>query len=146
MISLNDKIYGLSLLSWVLIIIVLIFFFVQIFSTSTEKFEEVNEDVPVKTSNNNNNTKVYNFNTSWCGWSVKFQPEWDNFTQAVQSDPSLSGVEVIDVKCDNPENEKMCKDFEVNGFPTVIIDHNGQKGVYKGARDAKEMLETIKEL
>jgi len=143
MISLNDKIYGLSLLSWILIIIVLIFFFVQTFSTSTEKFEEVNEDVPVKTSNN---TKVYNFNTSWCGWSVKFQPEWDNFTQAVQSDPSLSGVEVIDVKCDNPENEQMCKDFEIKGFPTVIIDHNGQKGVYKGAREAKEMLETIKDL
>jgi thiol-disulfide isomerase/thioredoxin len=160
MVNLNDRIYGLSLLSWILIIIVLIFFFVQNFSstptptptlklTKSEKFTNDNIDLNENFENsqkNSKNVKVYNFNTSWCGWSVRFQPEWKKFEDAVRSDAALKNVETFDVKCDDSKNEALCKEFEVSGFPTVIIEAKGQRGLYKGARDAKEIADTVKDL
>ncbi len=154
MVNLNDRIYGLSLLSWILIIVVVVFFFVQTFSTSTtvkiSKSEKFSQDEDLETfensQKNSKNVKVYNFNTSWCGWSVRFQPEWKKFEDIVRSDTTLKNIEAFDVKCDDPKNEELCKEFEVSGFPTVIIEANGQRGLYKGAREAKEIADTVKDL
>jgi protein disulfide-isomerase A1 len=96
--------------------------------------------------NTNNKIKVYNFNTSWCGWSVRFQPEWNKFQDAVKSDGSLSNVDAFDIKCDKPENEEVCKEFDIQGFPTVIIEANGKRGLYKGPRESKDLIETVKDL
>lgn len=153
MISLNDRIYGLSLWSWILIIIVLCFFFIQMFSsndTTTIILKNANpenfDNSNTKDTKDSTDTKVYNFNTSWCGWSVRFQPEWTKFQDAVKNDPSLDNVQAFDIKCDDPANEAKCKEFEVQGFPTVIIESNGQRGVYKGPREAKDLIETVKDL
>jgi thiol-disulfide isomerase/thioredoxin len=160
MASLDDKIYGLSLLSWLLIIIILGFFIWQMVfskkSTSTspsgkdmtEDYESVSESQSSMENfvNTNNKIKVYNFNTSWCGWSVRFQPEWNKFQDAVKSDGSLSNVDAFDIKCDKPENEEVCKEFDIQGFPTVIIEAHGKRGLYKGPRESKDLIETVKDL
>ena len=146
MTSFDDKILGLSILSWILIIIVLVFFVYKIFFadnttyTDTENFEE--GPAPVS----DDSVKIYNFNTSWCGWSVKFQPEWQKFTDYVNSGTNLSHVKCFDVKCDKPENEGICKDYEIQGFPTVLIEAGGKRGVYKGPRESKDLIETVGEL
>jgi len=154
MISLNDRIYGLSLWSWILITIVLIFFFVQIFFTN-EIPDETNKKVTVDNKNNTPNTekfqnsknvKVYNFNTSWCGWSVKFQPEWTKFEETIKNDFSLDNVQTFDIKCDDPKNEEKCKEFEVQGFPTVIIEVDGKRGTYNGPRESVKLIESVKDL
>lgn len=111
------------------------------FTNDYEDYEEIQGS-----QKNSKNIKVYNFNTSWCGWSVRFQPEWQKFEEACKSDPTLKNVEAFDVKCDQPENENLCKQFEVEGFPTVIIEANGKRGVYKGAREAKEIADTVRDL
>jgi hypothetical protein len=41
---------------------------------------------------------------------------------------------------------KLCKDFDIQGFPTVIIEAGGRRGVYKGPREAKDLIETVKDL
>jgi thiol-disulfide isomerase/thioredoxin len=158
MASLDDKIYGLSLLSWLLIIIILGFFIWQmVFSSKstspsgkdmTEEYETVSDSQSSMENfvNTNDKIKVYNFNTSWCGWSVKFQPEWNKFNDAVKSDGSLSNVDAFDIKCDKPENEEVCKEFDIQGFPTVIIEANGKRGLYKGPRESKDLIETVKDL
>jgi thiol-disulfide isomerase/thioredoxin len=165
MASLDDKIYGLSLLSWLLIIIILGFFIWQMFfsaksssssssSSPSPSGKEMNEYETVSDNqssmenfvNTNNKVKVYNFNTSWCGWSVRFQPEWNKFQDAVKSNDSLSNVDTFDIKCDKPENEEVCKEFEIQGFPTVIIEANGKRGLYKGPRESKDLIETVKDL
>ena len=57
-------------------------------------------------SNSKNKTsnliKVYNFNTSWCGYSVRFQPEWKKFEEEINSINNLS-IQAFDIKCDNIE-------------------------------------------
>jgi thiol-disulfide isomerase/thioredoxin len=147
MTSFDDKIWGLSILSWILIIIILVFFVYKVFynnsdydNSGAETFEETNADV------SNGNVKVYNFNTSWCGWSVKFQPEWNKFTEYVSENSSLNNVKTFDVKCDKPENESVCKDFDIQGFPTVVIEAGGRRGLYKGPREVKDLIETVKNL
>lgn len=146
MVNLSDRIYGLSLLSWILIITVVIVFFVQTFSTSSTTVKLTKSETFENLQNSSKKVKVYNFNTSWCGWSVRFQPEWKKFEDACKTDPALKNVEALDVKCDDPKNEAMCKEFEVAGFPTVIIEANGQRGLYKGPREASEIADTVKDL
>ena len=161
MISLNDKIWGLSVLSWILIIIILVFFVYKVFYNNKTSSKNMNNDSDIDNFDNepspenveefkapvdDDDVKVYNFNTSWCGWSVKFQPEWKKFENEVKKSPELSKIKAFDVKCDKPENEEMCKNFEVNGFPTVIIESSGRRGVYKGPRESKDLVETVKDL
>ena len=155
MISLSDKFWGLSVLSWILIIIVLVFFIYKIFNTSSPKNiskSDTNNSVSEtehfasENGSGDNTVKVYNFNTSWCGWSVKFQPEWTKFEEQVKSNPQLSNIKAFDIKCDKPENEAKCKEYEVEGFPTVIIEAGGRKGIYKGPREAKDLIDSVKDL
>lgn len=88
----------------------------------------------------NKKIKIYNFNTSHCGWSVKFQPEWDKFQQAVNSDPKLSSrMEVIDVKCDS-ENE-LCNKFNIRGYPHVLADNGDRTTDYEGQRTKEALLQ-----
>ena len=157
MISLSDKIWGLSILSWILIIIILVFFIYRVFynkksssnnynEDETEKFDETENFEETNGKAKSDNVKVYNFNTSWCGWSVKFQPEWNKFQDQLKKNSELNNIKAFDIKCDKPENEALCKDFEVEGFPTVIIEAGGRRGVYKGPREAKDLIESVKDL
>jgi thioredoxin-like negative regulator of GroEL len=84
--------------------------------------------------------KIYNFNTSRCGWSVKFQPEWNKFQHAVNSDPTLSSrMEAVDVKCDS-DNE-LCNKFNIRGFPHVLADYGDRVTDYEGQRTKESLLE-----
>jgi hypothetical protein len=144
MISLNDRVYGLPLFCWCLIAIVILVFLFTTFSplSSAEPFESCKSKTDIVSPK----VKVFNFNTSWCGWSVRFQPEWKKFENEIKAKGDLSHVEAHDIKCDNPENDFLCKEYEVAGFPTVIIETDGKRGVYKGPREAMELVETIKSI
>jgi hypothetical protein len=141
MINFSENFYGLPLTTWLIILaiilVILYFYLFQNKSRTGESFQD-SSPAPVAT--------IYNFNTTWCGWSVKFQPEWDNFAEKVQADPRLKNISVVDVKCDKSENEGKCKEFEVEGFPTVIIEMGDKVGTYKGPRTTKDLLETINNL
>lgn len=142
MIGLNDRVYSLPVYSWLLIALVIVVFLITTFSNSSpssETFSTVGK-VP---NNADSKIKVYNFNTSWCGWSTRFQPEWKKFENEISAKGDLSHVEAYDVKCDNPANDNLCKEYEVAGFPTVIIETGGKRGVYKGPRDSKDLVETV---
>ena len=91
--------------------------------------------------------KVYNFNTSWCGWSKKFQPEWDLFMSKINSDPILNNlVEVKDIKCDNDDNKQLCIDNEVYGYPTVIINVDGKGTKYEGPRTSDDLMDAVNKI
>ena len=93
---------------------------------------------------NNNDTDirltVYNFNTKSCGYSVRFQPVWDQFTKAV-TDPK---IKILDVKCDT--NNPLCNKFDIEGYPTVIKEDHQTKDVvfYNGPRTLDGLLNFIR--
>jgi len=87
--------------------------------------------------------KMFNFNTDWCGWSKRFQPEWDDFSNMVKQN-NLSNVSVYDIKCDNPKNEAMCEKYQVPGYPYVVVEVDNKRMPYNGERNANALLNFVK--
>lgn len=131
-------------------LIVLIIFYIGWYIISKPKDdlnvqEEQQENISNNTESNLNNSKIkiYNFNTSWCKYSVMFAPEWSKLESMVENDPN---IEVIDVKCDDENNESLCQTFEVPGFPSVVIMKDNTRIDYEGPRNAESILEYVKSL
>jgi thiol-disulfide isomerase/thioredoxin len=120
-----DRILGFPMWMWLVAAVVL-----YITCFSKEGFANAQDEI-----------KIYNFNTEWCGWSKRFQPEWDEFSKNVSG-----GVKAIDVKCDDDKNQQLCKEFEVPGFPSVIAMVNGKRHEYRGERTAKALKEFVANL
>ena len=136
--TLNIKYYGLSLWIWLIVVAA----FIYCVYSNTNKLNTV----PEKFGNSQKNIKLYNFNTTWCGWSIRLQPQWDLLTTTVKNDPSLSSVQVFDIKCDSDENKQLCQTFNVEGYPTIIIDVDGKRTVYNGDRTSDAILKFVKTL
>ena len=130
---------GLPLWVWLVIVGIVAF---SCWKTTTKTTAESKESFTEATGNK---IKVYNFNTTWCGWSKRFQPEWNKFSDKVKSNSSLSHVEAYDVKCDDNQNKDICEEYEVQGFPTVIIEKDGKRTHYQGERTAEAIIEHIKQ-
>jgi thiol-disulfide isomerase/thioredoxin len=92
----------------------------------------------------NNDVTIYNFNTTWCGWSKRFQPTWDNFSESVKQ--NMPNIKAIDIKCDDKKNEELCKQFKVPGYPSVVAVVNGETKMYSGSRTLDDLLQFAKSL
>lgn len=137
MFSLETNFYGLSKKNWIIAICLLVMFFL---------FLKCKEGFTNSENEKSNLIKVYNFNTSWCGYSVRFQPEWDKFQKEVNTRDNLLNIHAYDIKCDNSDNKQMCSDYNVPGFPTIIIEKDNKKINYNGPRNTEAIIETIKNL
>lgn len=90
---------------------------------------------------NNNKTTIYNFNTKWCGHSKNFQSTWDNFAKGVNM---LDNIQAIDIKCDDDKNHEICKNFNIEGYPSVIIENSDGIVNYNGGRTIDELRKAVK--
>jgi thiol-disulfide isomerase/thioredoxin len=112
--------------------IFLIFLFINQFLLISKS--ENNEDF------NNTKIKIYNFNTSWCGHSLKFQPIWESFVKSLNT---TDNIITYDVKCDNDKNKKLIDKYYVEGYPTVIIDYGNMFIKYTGPRTVNDLRSTL---
>lgn len=90
--------------------------------------------------------RVYNFNTSWCGYSKNFQPIWDEF---MNKHNGKNNVIIEDVKCDDESNahaQNLCKTFEIPGYPTIIFEHNNNRIDYMGPRTVEGLEQKLMKL
>lgn len=164
MFNLGEKFYGLTLKSWIIIFGLLIIFYYFVYTRETsvclttttipkieitkeltkELIKEIKKEKFVNSENKMSNLiKVYNFNTSWCGYSVRFQPEWDKFQKEIKSRNELANIQAYDIKCDNASNKQMCINYEIPGFPTIIIEKDNKKIDYNGPRTSDAIIESI---
>jgi thiol-disulfide isomerase/thioredoxin len=127
---LEHKFFGLSLTTWIVLVLIFVYFF------WCRKEQELFTDKV------DNKLKIYNFNTSWCGYSKDFQPIWDKFQKKNQNN---SNVKIMDVKCDD-DTQELCKQYDIPGYPSVIF-HKGNEIVdYQGERTIEGMTEQMKKL
>ena len=105
-----------------------------------ENLQNVEQSLP---STSESKVKVYNFNTSWCRYSVMFSPEWAKFESMVENNPN---IEAVDVKCDEEDNEQMCMNFDVPGYPSIVIVKDGERMDYPGQRNADDLLDYVSSL
>lgn len=138
------KIFNMSVITWVLIVIAIIYF-IFFYTVESSKDVAVEEIKSEKFTDVNSKIKVFNFNTEWCGYSKRFQPEWDKFQAKVNSDMESVAI-AVDIKCDQKENEPLCAQYKIEGFPTVIYEKNGAKHLYDGERTVYSLTSYLNRL
>jgi thiol-disulfide isomerase/thioredoxin len=142
---LDQKYWGLPLWVWLVVVGIVFFSYYQTMGSveAPKPNAEIKEKFSEVSSEDKTKIKVFNFNTSWCGWSRRFQPEWEEFSKRVKSEPKLSHVDAFDVKCDDDKNESMCEKYEVPGYPFVVVEINGKRTQYNGERTADALVKYV---
>jgi len=125
----NFEFLNIKLWVWVLIVVSIVAINLYMINPKSSQIETMDSGAKIK---------FMNFNTRWCGYSKQFQPEWDAFHLALKNH---NDIQVLDVKCDDKDNEKICETSGIAGFPTVIIDVNGTKIPYEGERTKVALIE-----
>ena len=124
---LDKKIFGFRVLTLIVLgVIVLYFLF-------------CNECKETFSSEETKVLKVFNFNTTWCGYSVRFQPIWDEFSKKMKN---RTDIHTFDIKCDNQEDEKvkeLCDRYQVRGYPTVVFEKDGKIIHFDDDRTVKKL-------
>ena len=65
------------------------------------------------------------FYTNWCGFCQRFVPTFDKITKDRKFKAKF---ETAYVNCEDPDNDRIMKEFRVEGFPTVyVVDKQGRR-------------------
>ena len=158
----NQKYFGFPLWVWIIVSIIIVYSVYQSYKNTTpqsESKQEIKEkfssgpdqvqDQQLENSQKLNNKpiiKIINFNTTWCGWSLRFQPEWDAFMEYVKNpENNLTHVEAVDAKCDSDNQiiKDMCEEYKVPGYPYVIVEVNGSRIPYECERTKDALVSFV---
>jgi thiol-disulfide isomerase/thioredoxin len=133
----------------ILILILIIYFYQDTFTNNNDNNCGCNNngflDSDVKQERpkiNKNLPTIYNFNTSWCHYSIEFQKIWDEFTLLNKNNK----INIIDVKCDNPKYKDFCQKYNIYGYPTIIGEKNNKIKIFNKDRTIKDLNQFVKEL
>jgi thiol-disulfide isomerase/thioredoxin len=122
--------------------------------TNTEKLVKIDKN-KVKTDRSmvltlfNKGTPMFvEFYANWCGHCKTLAPEWKKLTNMLEKDYKDKSLAIVSVESNvihkDITNVLTTIGLEVNGFPTIGLIKDKKFIVYKGGRDAKNMLEFIK--
>lgn len=79
--------------------------------------------------------------SQWCGHCKALAPDWDKLAEMYASSPSVS---IASVDCTADDNNELCHQYGVSGYPTIkyFIDGNTLGEDYEGPRslDALEQF------
>jgi len=117
---------------------------------SFDSEDNTGESGPVKASRGGKSAKageleVIIIYAPWCGWSKKSLPDFKKIESRLNnlSDSETNGWD-ISVKIydsDTPTGKDKVKEYNVEGFPSVIVEVNKQK--QEGPRGYDEMIELV---
>ena len=115
-------------------ILLLIFLFVINMNNNTNNAVYNNYDNKNANENydNVNNNKLILYYASWCGWSQKFLPVWDDFKKQ-HPDVSTDMIECT--------NNSSCGN--IKGYPTIIYYKNGNPIIYTGDRSINDLYSFV---
>ena len=115
------------------ILVVLIYKFWQPFVRSPKR--EVPKD----------EARLYFFYTNWCGWSKKTMPEWETLEQKLQETPYFGNTKITPVRVDAETDRKTAMLYEVEGYPTIILETSDRIYDYTGKRTSDELVNFLRE-
>ena len=86
-------------------------------------------------------SKLYFFFADWCGYCKKFKPEWEK----LKAESNL-GVQLEEVDCTDSNNTPaLATEYNVSGFPTLILVNGSNKITYESARTKDALVSFIKD-
>lgn len=72
------------------------------------------------------------FYQSWCGHCMRMKPDWDRLAEEAPSD-----VFIADVHCEDQND--LCEENNVRGYPTIKYWLNGEEHSYEGGRSYDDL-------
>ena len=91
-------------------------------------------------ANNSSNSSdldgLYLFKADWCGHCNAFKPVWKNLKSKLESKIKM-------ITYDSKEHAKEIKDFNISGYPTIILMNNKNAIEYSGPRNEQALTDFI---
>lgn len=105
---------------YIVIGLIVITIFVLYYMNRHLKHELIHKKKEMEKFENENSSqypKVVNFNASWCGWSKKLIPVWEQLNEYYRNKP----IKLVDFKCDASEgNKQTCDNEGISGYPAIL--------------------------
>lgn len=86
----------------------------------------------------------YFFYADWCGWSQKALPEWTKLEEALQKSSTFGKTKVTPVRVNVEENREKATLYEVEGYPTILLETSDGLYEFKGSRSAESFLSFLR--
>ena len=82
---------------------------------------------------NNDGPEVYLFKAEWCGHCNSFKPVWNELNDKYKSKYNF-------VTFDSDKNKKEMQQWQIKGFPTIMLKNkDGQVVEFRGSRDIETL-------
>jgi thiol-disulfide isomerase/thioredoxin len=80
-------------------------------------------------------TKITLYYADWCGYCTRFMPIWTQFVEKIKSEKlNIKPIAIEDTKITGLDRDL------VKGFPTIIIERDGNKTVFDAERTLENLL------
>ena len=89
--------------------------------------------------NGGNMTEIILFKASWCPHCTNFLPTWKRIQQSLKGKYQFTTY-------DSDLNKDIIKQWEVEGYPTIMIKKGSKTEEYKGSRDYDALFNHISNL
>ena len=76
----------------------------------------------------------------WCPHCQVVKPEW----KKLEKDEELKHITIVKINCE--ENEEIVNEKSIEGFPTILLTHNGKETGYNGAREYSDFKNYLQNL
>ena len=111
------------------IMFIFLFIYIIVLTIYTNRYIENNLKKSLMGGKLNNETTFTLYYVEWCPHCKVVKPEWTK----LENDNELEHI--IFVKIDCEENEDIVKEKNIEGFPTILLTHNGKEIGYNGGRE-----------
>ena len=88
---------------------------------------------------------LYFFYTDWCGFSQKAMPEWEKLEAILKETPYFGKTEVRAVRVNAEEDRKTAILYEVDAYPTIVLESTEGITDYTGKRNAEALLQFLRQ-
>lgn len=89
--------------------------------------------------------RLYFFYTDWCGWSQKAMPEWEKLEGELKQSSRFGKTNVTPVRVNADEDRETAQLYEVEGFPTIILETSDGLYPYGKIPKAEGLLKFLEE-
>lgn len=87
---------------------------------------------------------LYFFYTDWCGFSQKAMPEWEKLESKLKETPYFGTTEIRAVRVNAEDDRKTAMLYEVDAYPTILLEHSEGISDYTGKRTAEALFQFLR--
>ena len=107
-----------------------------------------NKEYIPKTKQKKNEATIYYFYTTWCPHCTEATPhinELENEIKIMNKSQKNIIIFLRKIDCDKSDNEKLLKKYNVEGYPTIVLDHNNKIYNYEAKPNSKHLKDFVKD-